>query len=645
MERLVMKNICGLLSLAFSVCACNQGGSTVDAPITESGAFSTSSLPPSSAGWMSTEFAAPASSSMWVACAQTEGTSVSVVEGFPYINEGQEILIQTLDLSGMLATGLTTTYDAIPGDLELAVHGFDPVLASGSVQFFRSVTGVANALEATPSGTLSLGAGLVPISVGLGRDGLWWAATVDGQGDIHVHRMTDQDLDGIPDQQTIFADLTGLATDYGSVIAGLATAPFQVEADDNSEVYIRQASALVLRLVDSDTDGSADMALFAERREGPGSAVTDGAWPGSGKILSLVFPNTNVELYRVDGTGSPVELLASGISNTDGEWVADLVRPLVVGDSIAVLNLDTSQVGAIRDVGLSTAPAVMRTTSSEIPLGGTISLYMPNAVGQSVQVFWEYLAEENFPVPTSQGCDLVRQVGAVREYVLPMPTDTPIGLGQTVKVVIGGEARPKHIAVKVRDLPSSPELPFLNMCSGDGGNQLGCTDCPCGNNAPMGTVGGCLNSAGSSARLEATGDPSVSLPAGITTDLRFALSSAVPASFAILNSGDAVAPNNPMNMCFGMKSGAQALAFDGLRCAVENTTRHGGRGVDNNGEVGTTTSPWGGEGGPPVGIAQAGAGFAAGTTRYFQAIYRDDVQLSCMRGENTSQAVEVTFEP
>ncbi len=202
-------------------------------------------------------------------------------------------------------------------------------------------------------------------------------------------------------------------------------------------------------------------------------------------------------------------------------------------------------------------------------------------------------------------------------------------------------------AVYIFDLAFDPDLPSIgtSLCFGDGGDQLGCTNCPCMNNASVGAAGGCLNSAGDSSVVAAAGDSSVSLPTGGSTDLRFVLSGAPPGAFCILNSGDGVAPSNMANPCFGLSSGAQAVQFDGLRCAITNTRRHGGRSADSNGEVGTTNSPWGGAGGPPVGIANAGAGFVAGQTRYFQAINRDDPLLSCMRGLNTSQAVEVTFTP
>lgn len=184
-----------------------------------------------------------------------------------------------------------------------------------------------------------------------------------------------------------------------------------------------------------------------------------------------------------------------------------------------------------------------------------------------------------------------------------------------------------------------------SFCSGDGGNQMGCTNCPCGNNALAGTVGGCLNSANTSSRLMASGSTSVSLPPSITTDLRLALSGVPPNAFCILNSGDAVAPGNPANPCFGMNSGAQAIVFDGLRCAITNTRRHGGRSADVSGDVGVTNNPWGGEGGPPIGLAQAFGGFMAGQTRYFQSINRDDPLAICMRGLNTSQAIKIDFIP
>jgi len=181
-----------------------------------------------------------------------------------------------------------------------------------------------------------------------------------------------------------------------------------------------------------------------------------------------------------------------------------------------------------------------------------------------------------------------------------------------------------------------------DLCNGDGGDQMGCTACPCMNDAAPGTIGGCLNSAGSSARLIGSGSTSVSALPMSTNDLRFGLTGAPPKAFCILTSGDGVAPLNPMNPCFSLNSGLNSAFYDGLRCAVLNTRRHGGRVVDLGGEIGFTNNGWGGEDNPQVGLTHT---FAPGQTRYWQAIMRDDATLSCMRGLNTSQAVEVVFSP
>ena len=185
---------------------------------------------------------------------------------------------------------------------------------------------------------------------------------------------------------------------------------------------------------------------------------------------------------------------------------------------------------------------------------------------------------------------------------------------------------------------------YPSLCNGDGGNQMGCTNCPCGNNVPIGTLGGCLNSAVQSAQLRAEGDPSVSLPTGSSTDLRLSLTGAPPAVLCILTSGDLVAPVDMSHLCFGLNSGNAGFASDGLECAITNVRRHGHRPADSSGQVGATSPGWGGPDKPNAGIA-ARAGFASGQTRYFQVIYRDDALAICGTGVNSSQAVEVNFYP
>jgi len=214
-----------------------------------------------------------------------------------------------------------------------------------------------------------------------------------------------------------------------------------------------------------------------------------------------------------------------------------------------------------------------------------------------------------------------------------------VSAGQTVFIRVGNFCTfvAAQFRLNVELIPT-----FDSGCNGDGGNQSGCTACPCMNDAPSGTIGGCLNSTGTAARLTASGSPSISLPQNSALDLRFSLAGAPPMQFAYLGSGASLAPDNPQHLCFGMDSGVQATAYNGLRCAVSSFRRHGGRAADANGEVGLTNSPWGGEAAPRQGIALA-AGFAAGQTRYFQAIIREDSQLGCLRDFSTSQSVRLTF--
>lgn len=199
--------------------------------------------------------------------------------------------------------------------------------------------------------------------------------------------------------------------------------------------------------------------------------------------------------------------------------------------------------------------------------------------------------------------------------------------------------------VAIDSLSLQGRSPYDDWCNGDGGDQTGCTDCPCNNNSPVGTIGGCLNSAATSTSLFASGSASVALPIGDTTDLRFVVSGAPPNAFGVLLSDSAVGPLHVTSPCFGLMTGLQAADRDGLRCVVGGMgRRHGGRSADANGEIGVTNNGWGGEFNPPAGIAGQAA-FVAGQTRFFQFNHRDNAALVCMRGLNSSQAVEVGFVP
>jgi hypothetical protein len=164
---------------------------------------------------------------------------------------------------------------------------------------------------------------------------------------------------------------------------------------------------------------------------------------------------------------------------------------------------------------------------------------------------------------------------------------------------------------------------------------MGCTDCPCANNATAGTIGGCLNSAATATRLHVSGTTSIA-----AADLRIEASGAPPSNSCQLTSGNALAPGNAASPCFGLNTGITSVSLDGLRCVVQGVLRHGVRPSDANGDVGVTTNGWG----TPNGFFNFAA-FLDGQTKHFQIIHRDDAAAVCMTGQNTSQAQSITFTP
>lgn len=175
----------------------------------------------------------------------------------------------------------------------------------------------------------------------------------------------------------------------------------------------------------------------------------------------------------------------------------------------------------------------------------------------------------------------------------------------------------------------------IEFCNGDGGDGLGCTNCPCGNNAPPGTLGGCLNSAAQSCALLANGLPSVQ-----ADTMRFDITGATPSSFGLLLSA-----NQQLPAAGSCPPGSGILSvgapMDGLRCIGGGLIRHGARSINSAGENAT---PWG-EGGTPANGLIASGGFLAGQTRQWQVFYREGPGMVCNTGLNSSNAVSVSFLP
>lgn len=175
-----------------------------------------------------------------------------------------------------------------------------------------------------------------------------------------------------------------------------------------------------------------------------------------------------------------------------------------------------------------------------------------------------------------------------------------------------------------------------DYCFGDGGLTPGCTSCPCGNDVPAGTQSGCRNSAGTGATLIASGFACVS-----ADTLRFEMKGGTASTFGILAAG---VTRLPMAGACLPGSGVVSPPLDGLRCIGGSLLRMGTRMTNAMGDIGVSTPGWGPPNGPPGGLIAGGA-FLAGTARQFQVFYREDITLGCMRGQNTSSAVQVVFTP
>ncbi len=201
---------------------------------------------------------------------------------------------------------------------------------------------------------------------------------------------------------------------------------------------------------------------------------------------------------------------------------------------------------------------------------------------------------------------------------------------------------PRIVAGQVTVFEDFPTADYQDYCFGDGGHAvgtaaIGCSNCPCPiDNAPPGTIGGCLNPDGTSGRLIASGTPSVS-----ADTLSFSGQGLAMTSTAILESGAMQSPVSGNTACPCGSGLAQPL-LDGLRCIATGILRHGTRATD---AAGSTVNPWGPPGGPAGGLLGQG-GFVAGQTRYFQIFYRVNPAFACNgQGQSTSQGVAVTILP
>jgi len=161
-----------------------------------------------------------------------------------------------------------------------------------------------------------------------------------------------------------------------------------------------------------------------------------------------------------------------------------------------------------------------------------------------------------------------------------------------------------------------PNPAYAAFCLGDGSAAA----CPCGNQAPTGTTGGCMNSLNSSARLSAQGTASVSLVAD---------------TLRLVGTG---MPNAPALYFQGttQQSAGVGVAFgDGLRCAGGTIVRL----ATKANAAGVSFYPGAGE--QPVSVR--GLVLAPGT-RTYQVWYRNSAAFCTAATFNLTNGLQVLWQ-
>lgn len=349
-----------------------------------------------------------------------------------------------------------------------------------------------------------------------------------------------------------------------------------------------------------------------------GAAGQPGPWNAA--VDSTAIPFSVTDLVRADGMPSTVDFTRSAVNCVGCSSKNNAMNPLTLGDEELLMD-------DFYDLGVFTSSATWTFDGLE---AGQYSVYTyawaPDGPNFSTSVD---VVGSTGPV-TVGGAWAGQQQGVTYAlHLVDLAAGSPLII-DTMTSSAFGTVNGFQIVQRASA--------GTNYCFGDGGDQMGCTPCRCGNEAPIGTIGGCLNSAGTSGRLDAFGTPSVA-----NDSLRLEMRSANPSTFGILLSGGLSSPP-PGGACPPGSGTLNGPALDGLRCVRGTVLRHGTRATDANGDVGVTNNGWGPPNGPAGGLIAANA-FAAGQTRFFQVFYREDALLGCMTAQNTTNGVEVLILP
>lgn len=345
-----------------------------------------------------------------------------------------------------------------------------------------------------------------------------------------------------------------------------------------------------------------------------GAAQSPGRWNGVGGAFAVI------SVFLDDLAGDPTNVLLSTAFSFGPSYYSD--HPLTSGDLAALMDdcQDTSfgndgdwtfeglEVGRYRAVGYGWDPFFEWPTSVWSVTSGGDQVFGGSTGGFFSGSFEEGITHAVAEIDVTDG--MLRVLMESTD-----PADECIAAFNGMQLVrVGG-----------------PE----GFCHGDGGVAPGCSPCPCMNEAPPGTVGGCLASSNESPFLEASGCARVS-----ADSLRFEAGGMPAFSIGVLFSGSTALPAGSGHPCFELDSGLPN-AGNGLRCMGGVQRRHGTRAIDGNGNLAGGFGP---PGNPAGGLA-AQIGVAAGETRVFQLFFRDLPGVLCGAEFGTTQAVRVTYSP
>jgi Tol biopolymer transport system component len=376
------------------------------------------------------------------------------------------------------------------------------------------------------------------------------------------------------------ADLPSISGD-GQRVVFMSSAANLVAGDTNGvlDVFLRdRAAGATIRVSVTIFDTQANGASSAPKLSLDGAVI---AFQSSATNLVPGDTNANIDVFVRDLFSSTTERVSVGLNAAQPNGPS--TRPSITADGLRVL---------------------YQTTASNVIAGDT------NGSASDVCLF-----DRTNSTTTAIGLSFDgRQVADGAEFcALAADGLTAAFTSYSFKMV------PKDangvLDVFVRDFAPGALTPVA-FCNGD----ASATACPCGNDAPAGTLGGCVNSLGASARLEALGEARVSLDS-----LRL-VGTGLTNSTAIFLQGTA-----------RENGGAGTVFGDGLSCIGGSLTRLGSR----TAAVNTAEVPGG------VGqLVSVRGGCLPGDVRQYQIYYRNASAAFCTPETfNLSNAVEVTWAP